>query len=222
MGVLKLNNVTKIYGEKDTTVYGLNNINLDIFEGDMVSIMGPSGCGKSTLLNILGCIDSPTHGEYLIYDKKISFKNFNNLAKIRNEKIACIFQNFALIKELSVIDNITIPLNFRKISANIRKEIALKYLKKLDMEQFYNIKVKNLSGGQQQRVAIARALAQETNILLADEPTGSLDSNNAKNIMGILRKLNSEGKTIIIATHDNLVSSFCNKKLVMRDGRFIF
>ncbi|CDI48662.1 ABC transporter ATP-binding protein [Clostridium tetani] len=221
MEILKLRNIIKTYGEKNNIVHALNNINLDINSGDMVSIMGPSGCGKSSLLNILGCIDSPTNGEYILYDKKILFKSFNDLAKIRNEKVSFIFQNFALIKELSVIDNVTIPLNFRKIPVNKRKQLALKYIKKLNMENFINSKVINLSGGQQQRVAIARALAQETDILIADEPTGSLDSNNAKKIMEIFKSLNSEGKTIIIATHDYLVSSFCNKNLTMRDGKFI-
>lgn len=221
MEILKLRNIIKTYGEKNNIVHALNNINLDINSGEMVSIMGPSGCGKSSLLNILGCIDSPTNGEYILYDKKILFKNFNDLAKIRNEKVSFIFQNFALIKELSVIDNVTIPLNFRKIPVNKRKQLALKYIKKLNMENFINSKVINLSGGQQQRVAIARALAQETDILIADEPTGSLDSNNTKKIMEIFKSLNSEGKTIIIATHDYLVSSFCNKNLTMRDGEFI-
>ncbi|RXI42114.1 ABC transporter ATP-binding protein [Clostridium tetani] len=221
MEILKLRNIIKTYGEKNNIVHALNNINLDINSGDMVSIMGPSGCGKSSLLNILGCIDSPTNGEYILYDKKILFKSFNDLAKIRNEKVSFIFQNFALIKELSVIDNVTIPLNFRKIPVNKRKQLALKYIKKLNMENFINSKVINLSGGQQQRVAIARALAQETDILIADEPTGSLDSNNTKKIMEIFKSLNSEGKTIIIATHDYLVSSFCNKNLTMRDGKFI-
>ncbi|BDR63497.1 ABC transporter ATP-binding protein [Clostridium tetani] len=221
MEILKLRNIIKTYGEKNNIVHALNNINLDINSGDMVSIMGPSGCGKSSLLNILGCIDSPTDGEYILYNKKILFKNFNELAKIRNEKVSFIFQNFALIKELSVIDNVTIPLNFRKIPINKRKQLALKYIKKLNMENFINSKVINLSGGQQQRVAIARALAQETDILIADEPTGSLDSNNTKKIMEIFKSLNSEGKTIIIATHDYLVSSFCNKNLTMRDGKFI-
>ncbi|RXI45180.1 ABC transporter ATP-binding protein [Clostridium tetani] len=221
MEILKLRNIIKTYGEKNNIVHALNNINLDINSGDMVSIMGPSGCGKSSLLNILGCIDSPTNGEYILYDKKILFKSFNDLAKIRNEKVSFIFQNFALIKELSVIDNVTIPLNFRKIPVNKRKQLELKYIKKLNMENFINSKVINLSGGQQQRVAIARALAQETDILIADEPTGSLDSNNTKKIMEIFKSLNSEGKTIIIATHDYLVSSFCNKNLTMRDGKFI-
>ncbi|RXM73481.1 ABC transporter ATP-binding protein [Clostridium tetani] len=221
MEILKLRNIIKTYGEKNNIVHALNNINLDINSGDMVSIMGPSGCGKSSLLNILGCIDSPTNGEYILYDKKILFKSFNDLAKIRNEKVSFIFQNFALIKELSVIDNVTIPLNFRKIPVNKRKQLALKYIKKLNMENFINSKVINLSGGQQQRVAIARALAQETDILIADEPTGSLDSNNTKKIMEIFKSMNSEGKTIIIATHDYLVSSFCNKNLTMRDGKFI-
>jgi putative ABC transport system ATP-binding protein len=219
MSIIELKDIKKNYGKDLSKVEALKGINLSIKQGEMVAIMGPSGGGKSTLLNIIGCIDTPTEGTYLLEGQEVSKLNFNKLSFARNKKLSFIFQNFALLKDFSVIDNVIMPLNFRKISGKDKKRLAFQYLDKLEMKDLYNKKVKNLSGGQQQRVAIARALAQESNIILADEPTGALDQNNGKNIMNILKDLNEEeNKTIIIVTHDPNIASYCSRIINLKDG----
>lgn len=221
MSYLSLKNIKKIYGKNDYEVRALDGINLEVNKGEMIAIMGASGCGKSTLLNILGCIDVPTSGEYFIDKKLVDFNKLSSLNEIRNKEISFIFQNFALIKELSVINNIILPLKFRKGNKKDILEKAEFFIKELGIEGLKNKNVRNLSGGQQQRVAIARALCQETDIILADEPTGALDEENSIKIMSILKDLNIKyGKTIIVVTHDNLVSSYCDRKLKMKDGRW--
>lgn len=219
MSILKLNNISKIYGKGNNAVNALNNLSLEISQGELIAIMGPSGCGKSTLLNILGCIDYPSSGQYFLFDTPIDFKKLNTLSDIRNEKISFIFQNFALIKDLTVIENVILPLKFRRIPLKSRRIVGEKYLKELGIENLAKASIRELSGGQQQRVAIARALAQETDIILADEPTGALDEENSIKIMNLLVSLNRKyNKTIIIVTHDNVVASFCDKTLYMKDG----
>ncbi|WP_238860073.1 ABC transporter ATP-binding protein [Clostridium sp. YIM B02569] len=221
MSILDLRNIYKTYGKGDNEVIAVDGISLKVDKGDIIAIMGPSGCGKSTLLNILGCIDNPTKGEYYIDDFQVDFKKLNQLSKIRNEKISFIFQNFALIKDLSVLENVMLPLKFRGISRKERINKAIKYLKELDILNLKNKSIRQLSGGQQQRVAIARALTQESEIILADEPTGALDQENSIKIMKILQELNQKhNKTILVVTHDNLVASFCNKTLKMKDGKW--
>lgn len=222
MSYLSLKNIKKIYGKNDYEVRALDGIDLEVNKGEMIAIMGASGCGKSTLLNILGCIDVPTSGEYFIDKKLVDFNKLSSLNEIRNKEISFIFQNFALIKELSVINNIILPLKFRKGNKKDILEKAEFFIKELGIEGLKNKNVRNLSGGQQQRVAIARALCQETDIILADEPTGALDEENSIKIMSILKDLNIKyGKTIIVVTHDNLVSSYCDKKLKMKDGNWL-
>lgn len=219
MSIIELKNIKKNYGKDLSKVEALKGINLSINQGEMIAIMGPSGCGKSTLLNIIGCIDTSTEGTYLLEGEEISGLNFNKLSHIRNKQVAFVFQNFALIKEFSVIDNVMMPLNFRKISYKDKKNLALKYLQELKIKDLYNKRINNLSGGQQQRVAIARALVQESNIILADEPTGALDQNNGKNIMNIFNDLNRKyNKTIIIVTHDYNVASYCHRIINLKDG----
>ncbi|MGL6185800.1 MAG: ABC transporter ATP-binding protein [Clostridium chrysemydis] len=221
MSYLSLKNIKKIYGKNDYEVRALDGIDLEVNKAEMIAIMGASGCGKSTLLNILGCIDVPTSGEYFIDKKLVDFNKLSSLNEIRNKEISFIFQNFALIKELSVINNIILPLKFRKGNKKDILEKAEFFIKELGIEGLKNKNVRNLSGGQQQRVAIARALCQETDIILADEPTGALDEENSIKIMSILKDLNIKyGKTIIVVTHDNLVSSYCDRKLKMKDGRW--
>lgn len=221
MSILDLRNIYKTYGKGDNEVVAVDGISLKVDKGDIIAIMGPSGCGKSTLLNILGCIDIPIQGEYYIDDFQVDFKKLNQLSKIRNEKISFIFQNFALIKDLSVLENVMLPLKFRGISRKERINKAIKYLKELDILNLKNKNIRQLSGGQQQRVAIARALTQESEIILADEPTGALDQENSIKIMKILQELNQKhNKTILVVTHDNLVASFCNKTLKMKDGKW--
>jgi len=221
MSILDLRNIYKTYGKGDNEVIAVDGISIKVDKGDTIAIMGPSGCGKSTLLNILGCIDTPSQGEYYIDDFQVDFNKLNHLSKIRNEKISFIFQNFALIKDLSVLENVMLPLKFRGISRKERINKAIKYLKELDILNLKNKSIRQLSGGQQQRVAIARALTQESEIILADEPTGALDQENSIKIMKILQELNQKhNKTILVVTHDNLVTSFCNKTLKMKDGKW--
>ncbi|NRT92136.1 ABC transporter ATP-binding protein [Clostridium beijerinckii] len=222
MNIIELRDIKKIYGSGSAETVALKNINLSIKKGEMIAIMGPSGCGKSTLLNIMGGIDVPNNGTYFLNGQEINKLNFNKLAKIRNKNISFIFQEFALLKEFSVLDNVILPLNFRKITSKEKKLTALKYLEKLQIQDLANKKVMNLSGGQQQRVAIARSLIQESELILADEPTGALDQENGENIMNILKKLNKdEGKTIIIVTHDINIAKYCDKIINMRDGVII-
>lgn len=222
MCTLKICGLTKIYGKKDNQTKALNNISLEINQSDMIGIMGRSGCGKSTLLNILGCIDTPDSGEYYIDGALVDFKKLRNLNLIRNKKISFIFQNFSLIKEFSVLENVILPLNFRKMSNRDKYTIAEKYLKEVGILHLKRKKVTDLSGGEQQRVAIVRALCQETDIILADEPTGALDEENSTLIMKILKELNTKyNKTIIIVTHDPIVAGYCKKVLKMNDGKWI-
>lgn len=212
MSIINLVNINKSYGKNSNKTNVLSDFNFQVEKGEMVAIMGPSGCGKSTLLNILGCIDHPDNGNYFLDGEEINFKNMNKLSNIRNQQISFIFQNFALIKEFTVMENIIFPLRFRKMKYKDKINLATKYLKELGIYDLRNNSITELSGGQQQRVAIARSLTQETNIILADEPTGALDRENSDNIMKLLKDLNKNfDKTIIIVTHDDLVSSFCDR-----------
>lgn len=219
MSIIKLVNIEKTYGKGNNEVKALKGINLEIEKGDFISIMGSSGCGKSTLLNIIGCIDTPTNGEYILDGEKIDFNKINSLSDIRNKKISFIFQNFALIKDMTVLNNCILPLKFRKVKMKEKYNLADKYLNELNIGDLKYKKVSELSGGQQQRVAIARALVQESDIILADEPTGALDELNSINILNILKKLNEKyNKTIILVTHDNLVSRYSKRKFFIKDG----
>ncbi|MGL5649872.1 MAG: ABC transporter ATP-binding protein [Clostridium sp.] len=217
MSKLILKNIIKTYGQGDTKCEALKNVNLIINDGDFISLMGTSGSGKSTLLNILGFIDKQTSGTYYLNGEDCSTKTFNELAKIRNKNISFILQNFSLIKDLTVKENIYLPLEYRK-KTKINDTDIIKITKDLNINSLLKKKVKLLSGGQQQRVAIARALIQETDIILADEPTGSLDETNSKIIMNILTELNKEGKTIIIVTHDKNIANYCTRHLIITDG----
>ena len=171
--IISLKNITKIYGKDEAKTVALNNVSLNINAGDFIGIMGPSGCGKSTLLNIIGAIDLPTSGEYKLKGKVIEKSNINKLSKVRNKEIGFIFQNFALIKDYTVYENVALPLKFRKMGKKEKDKKITKYLEDLGMDKYKNKLVENLSGGQQQRVAICRALVQESDLILADEPTGA-------------------------------------------------
>ena len=219
MGFIELENIKKIYNPNTILeVQALKNINLKIEKGDFCSILGVSGSGKSTLLYLLGCIDKPTSGIYKLEGKDVSNLSEKELAKIRNEKIGFVLQDFGLIEEETVIENIMVPFLFSsKNNKNIRFKIE-KILKDLDIFDLQNKKVNLLSGGQRQRVAIARALIIEPEIILADEPTGSLDTDTSNNIMNIFKNLNKEGKTIIIVTHNLELTKETNKCYKIRDG----
>lgn len=219
--MIQLRNITKTYGSKDSSIKALSNINLLINEGDFISIMGPSGCGKSTLLNILGCLDTQTSGDYIFNGNNIKDKTEKQIAFMRNREFSFIFQNFSLIKDLNVIENILLPLEFsgrRKVDFNKVNE----YIYDLGISDLKKRKIFTLSGGQQQRVAIARALVQESNFILADEPTGALDQSNSLIITNILKMLNRKyNKTIILVTHDKDIANYANKIIDMKDGKIL-
>lgn len=221
MQLIELKDVTKIYGKDDWKTVALKNVSLSINSGEFVAIMGASGSGKSTLLNVIGCMDIPTKGEYLLKGKKVNDLSNKELSIIRNSTVSFIFQHFALMKEYSVYDNVELPLSFRKISKKVKKETVFKYLKRLGIEEKVSKKPNQLSGGQQQRVAIARALCSESEIILADEPTGALDQKSGSELMELLTEINKEGKTVIIITHDPIVAAYCKRVITISDGEII-
>ena len=218
MSIIELQNLWKVYGSGDAATLALKNVNLKIEEGEFWSIMGPSGSGKSTLLNILGCMDKPSDGTYILKGQDVSNYNANELSTMRNEVISFVFQNFALLNDYSVYDNIVLPLNCRRMSQKEKRERARAIMEKLGIEKLSKKKPTQISGGQQQRVAIARALISEPDILLADEPTGALDRKNGEELMKILKEINEEGRTVIIVTHDEKVASVAKKRLYIEDG----
>jgi putative ABC transport system ATP-binding protein len=216
--MIKLERITKTYqmGELDLQV--LKGIDLDIRQGDFVSIVGPSGSGKSTLMNIIGCLDTPTTGEYYLDGREISNYKGNELAKIRNEKIGFIFQKFNLLPRLTAFENVELPLIYRGEKSSLRKEKVEEALISVGLKDRMRHNPTELSGGQQQRVAIARALVGSPPILLADEPTGNLDTKSGSEVLSIIERLNDEGKTIIVITHDLEVAQVSKEKITIRDG----
>ncbi|BDR76957.1 ABC transporter ATP-binding protein [Clostridium tetani] len=230
MSYIQLIDIVKEYGDKQEIVHALNKININIEKGEMIAILGTSGSGKSTLLNLIGCLDKSTSGKYIFDSKDITKCNDKDLSIIRNTKIGFIFQTFSLITEYNVIENVELPLLYRnlllgntqKLDNHEIKNLALKYLKKVGMDKYINKKVTKLSGGQQQRVAIARALVNEPDIILADEPTGSLDKKNSFNIINILKDINNTNNTtVIIVTHDEEIAKLCKKIIRIEDGIII-
>lgn len=221
MSFIEIKNLKKIYNaNKSIEVEALKSINLIIEKGDFCSIVGVSGSGKSTLLYILGCIDKQTEGTYLLEGKNVSKMSENELAQIRNKKIGFVLQDFGLIEEETVIENVRVPILFCKDKNLIRnfRNKAEKLLKDLGIENLKDKKVNLLSGGQRQRVAIARALINDPELILADEPTGSLDTNTAQNIMNIFKELNKSGKTIIIVTYNMELAKETQKCVKIKDG----
>lgn len=218
MSIIELKNIYKKYGKDDNAICALKNVNLVISKGEFWSVMGPSGSGKTTLLNILGCMDKPSEGIYILDGREISECSSNELSDIRNNKLSFIFQNFALLNNYSVIDNIIMPLDCRRMSMAEKKKRALHYLKRLGIETLANKMPLQISGGQQQRVAIARALITEPDIILADEPTGALDKKTGDEFMNLLYEIHKEGKTIILVTHNERIANIAEKKLYIEDG----
>jgi len=218
--MIKLNNVSKIYRTKTIETVALNNINLEIKEGEFLSVMGPSGCGKSTMLNIMGLIDEPSQGEISIGSNTVKDYNGKAIAKFRNEHLGFIFQSFHLINDLSVVDNVELPLLYRSgINGKQRREMAEEALTKVGLKNRMKHFPSQLSGGQKQRVAIARAIVGKPNIILADEPTGNLDSVMGNEIMDILLDLNqNDNVTIIMVTHDETMAQKTNRLVRLFDG----
>ena len=227
MSIISIRDLSKRYVTDGYITMALDNISLEIEKGEMVSIMGPSGSGKSTLLNILGCLDNPTTGKYIFNNKEVDSMGNHELATIRNKNIGFIFQQFVLIDEYTVYENVELPLIYRnlhskdKISKKEIKERVLKKLEELGILQQRNKYPEQLSGGQQQRVAIARALALEPEIIIADEPTGALDQKTGQDVMSILSNINNSGKTVIIVTHDDKVAAYCKRKIHIVDGKIV-
>ena len=219
MSLIKMKNITKEYTVGGTTLKELDNINVDIEKGEFVAIVGQSGSGKSTLMNILGCLDTPEKGEYYLNGNNILTTKESKLSQIRNKEIGFIFQSFNLVSSLSAIENVELPLMYRGIGKEKRKSLAKEALRMVDLTGREHHLPTQLSGGQQQRVAIARAIALSPPLILADEPTGNLDVSSGKEIMNILFKLHSRGKTIVMITHDNKIASQIPRTIEIEDGR---
>jgi putative ABC transport system ATP-binding protein len=218
--MIKLQNVNKVYRTDRVETLALQNINLDVAAGDFVSIMGPSGCGKSTLLNLIGLLDAPTEGRLELDGDDVHRHGDRRLAGIRNEKLGFVFQSFHLVPDLKVLDNVEIPLLYRKISASQRRRLALEALDRVGLASRVHHFPTQLSGGQQQRVAIARAIVGRPRVLLADEPTGNLDSQMGDEIMGILEDLNQGDKTtVVMVTHDERLARRTHRIVRLFDGR---
>ncbi len=221
MVILSAENLIKIYETPTDRVIALNGISLEISKGDMVAVMGPSGSGKSTLLHILGGIDKPTRGKVYVNGTDINTLSDKELALFRNKNIGFVFQFHYLLPEFTALENVLIPVEIYQRRRN-KKEKAIEILERLNLSHRLNHKPSELSGGEQQRVAIARAIINAPSVVLADEPTGNLDSKNTKNVMNILKELNENNSTtVIIATHDRSVAEYCRYILHMEDGRII-
>lgn len=219
MTIIELQNINKVYGKGESATVALTDVNLKVEQGEFWAIMGPSGSGKSTLLNILGCMDVPTSGNYLLKGKNLGKSTPNQLSQIRNQTVSFIFQQFALLSDYNVYDNIELPLLCQKLSKRERKERVRYYMKRLGIENLARKKPTQISGGQQQRVAIARALVTKADIILADEPTGALDQKTGQELMSLLCEINEEGKTILLVTHDEKVASVTKRQIRIQDGK---
>lgn len=217
--LIVMDDVYKKYTLAGETLNALDGISLTVNKGDFMAIIGPSGSGKSTLMNVLGCLDTPTSGKYMLDDAEIGKLSDNKLANIRNNKIGFIFQSFHLLPRLRAIDNVELPLVYRGMSGRERRALAKEALEKVGLgERMYHMP-NQLSGGQQQRVAIARALAGRPPLLLADEPTGALDSKTSRDVIELLKELNAEGNTIVLITHDPKVAEQAQRVVRIQDGR---
>lgn len=216
--LVEIVDMCKIYNPGENEVRALNHVSVTIQEGEFVAIIGQSGSGKSTLMNMLGCLDVPTSGRYMLHGQDVSHMKDNELSDIRNREIGFIFQGFNLIQNLTALENVELPLIYRGVSKGKRLQLAEEALSKVGLENRMDHKPTEMSGGQQQRVAIARAIAQAPPIILADEPTGNLDSGSTKEIMQIMRDLHREGRTVILITHDNEIAAQADRVIKIKDG----
>ena len=217
--MIKLTGINKIYRTNEIETVALENVNLEVNKGEFLSIMGPSGCGKSTLLNIMGLLDAPTSGTIEIAGTKVDGMKDKELAAFRNRKLGFVFQSFHLINSLNVLDNVELPLLYRKVSAKERRHLAEEVLKKVGLSHSMRHMPTQLSGGQCQRVAIARAVVSNPKIILADEPTGNLDSKSTIEIMNILKDLHESGRTVIIITHNQALAPMADRLIHIKNGQ---
>ena len=220
--LIELKNIYKIYHMGDEEVRASDGVSLSIDRGEFVAIVGKSGSGKSTLMNIIGALDVPTEGEYILGGEDVSEMSDDQLAQIRNKMIGFIFQQYNLLPKLNLLENVELPLLYAGVSVQERKERALKSLAKVGLEEKWKNLPKQLSGGQQQRVSIARALAGDPSLILADEPTGALDSRTSREVLNFLRQLNEEGNTIVMITHDNSIALEAKRVVRIKDGKINF
>lgn len=219
--MIRLENITKVYKMGDTEVHALAGVSLHIKPHEFVAIIGPSGSGKSTLMNMIGCLDVPTSGRYWIDGIEGSRMKDNDLADLRNQKLGFIFQQYNLLSKLSALENVELPLIYKGIPAAKRRKMAIEALKRVGLQDKINHKPTELSGGQQQRVSIARALSGHPALILADEPTGALDSKSGVEIMQMLHELNDEGNTIVVITHDLSIAKQAERIVTIRDGLIV-
>ena len=219
--LIRLEGVTKVFYTDEVETHALANVNLEVRAGEFLSVAGPSGCGKSTLLSILGLLDNPTEGEYKLDGAPVAQIRGSDRARIRNRQIGFVFQAFNLIGDLTVYENVELPLTYRRLSSSDRRQRVTRALERVGMSHRVKHFPSQLSGGQQQRVAVARAIAGEPLILLADEPTGNLDSKNGEHVMELLRELHAEGATICVVTHDPRYAHFAERTVHLFDGQVV-
>jgi putative ABC transport system ATP-binding protein len=219
--MIEMENITKVYRMGEVKLEALKEISLRIEPAEFISIMGPSGSGKSTLLNIIGCLDTPTAGSYFLEEKNVAGLDFDQLSTIRNRKIGFVFQNFNLLPYATTYENVELPMLFNGRSGKKRRERVFELLEMVGLVDWQHHRPSELSGGQQQRVAIARALANDPSMILADEPTGNLDSKTGEEIMGLFVKLQQQGRTILMVTHDNNIAAYSQRTIRLLDGRIV-
>jgi putative ABC transport system ATP-binding protein len=220
--LIELKDISKIYQLGDTQIRANDGINMTIYQGEMVAIIGKSGSGKSTIMNIIGALDTPTSGQYFLEGKDVSRLKGDELAEIRNRTIGFIFQQYNLLPKQNILDNVGLPLLYSRVGDRERKKRSMAVLKKVGLEQKSKSYPTQLSGGQQQRASIARALVAEPSIILADEPTGALDSKTGKEVIGILHQLHKEGNTIVLITHDRSIAAEAERIIQISDGTIVF
>jgi len=213
--------VVKAYGEGAAAVQALRGVDLEVAEGGYIAIMGPSGSGKSTLMHILGCLDAPTSGQYFLRGEEVSGLDSNQLARVRSRQVGFVFQSFNLLPRLTAAENVELPLLYNRVPAARRREIIAEMLAKVGLADRGHHRPNELSGGEVQRVSVARALANDPAIILADEPTGNLDSRNEQELMGLLDSLNEMGRTLIVVTHEQSVARHAKHVITLRDGRIV-
>lgn len=217
--IIETDNLVKIYGSGEAAVKALRGISIRLNRGEFVAIMGPSGSGKSTLMHLIGCLDQPTSGHYKLEGRPVEKISDDELAEIRNEKIGFVFQQFNLLPRTTSLENVMLPVAYSKVRRKIGQEMAIRTLGSMGLEKRINRWPSELSGGEQQRVAIARAIVNNPSIILADEPTGALDTKSGDEVMAIFEKLNSEGKTIVLITHERYIAEHAARIILIRDGK---